>query len=86
MISEGGESMSSLALKLIVHKGGTLRLRVSELKAMAGLVLTIIPNQANPDVVHFGIITKEEAETQVATFKALLGDAISEKNGNDEPK
>jgi hypothetical protein len=43
---------------------------------MAGLVLTVMPNPVNPDVVHFGIITQEEAEAEAAAFKARVDEAL----------
>jgi hypothetical protein len=70
----------------MVHKGGTLRLRVSELKAMAGMVLTVLPNQSNPDVVHFGVITQEEAAKQVAAFAELFGGEPPKEESDGQPE
>lgn len=76
-------SIAALALKLMIKKGGTLRLRVSELNEMAGYVMTMLPNPENRDVIHLGILTKEESDAQI---KSLMEAMLPKKETNETEK
>lgn len=79
-------SMAALALKLMIKKGGTLRLRVSELTEMAGHVLTIMPNPQNRDVIHLGIMTKEESAAQIAGMIEAVKNTLKGPDGTETEK
>jgi hypothetical protein len=72
-------NIAAAVVALLIKKGGTLRLRKSELAEVGDLVLTIQANPDNPDVMHFGTITKTEYETAQAVLQALQMAPIQEE-------
>lgn len=72
MTNSEQDSVATLALKLMIKKGGTLRLRTSELESVADYVMTIAPNPDNPGVMHLGIMTRQEAEARIVAAIAAL--------------
>lgn len=80
-------NIAAAVVALLVQKGGTLRLRKSELATMGDLVLTITPNPNNPDVLHFGTMLKSSYEAAMAAA-ALVQQAppVDEKSVTDPAK
>jgi predicted component of type VI protein secretion system len=64
-------NIAAAVVALLVKKGGTLRLRKSELAEVGDLVITVQLNPENPEVLHFGIAPKAEYEAMMAVAALL---------------
>lgn len=68
---------AAAALALMIQKGGTIRLRRAELDPMNQFALSVEPNEKNPEVLHFKVVTQYEAR-QIMVAKAIALNAIVE--------
>ena len=78
------QTIAAAIVALMVTKGGTLRLRKSELAKMEDYVVTVQPSPSNPDVVHIGVMTR--AEMQERVIKEVLASAGVSGEKTNEPE